>query len=129
MSDVSQRDSFDLSPIRAVREHPYVGKLFRDGLSAILSRDPGTLPGETTNHSYFCWYVSTRGLAIGVNGGGGKVGGRRGERLNVSGELTPLGGRFASRLRSVAPRKFPCRIPAHSRRGWRLSPVGEVPCP
>jgi hypothetical protein len=83
--------------IRAGREHPYVGKLFRDGLTAIrdeiLARDPSALPGETTNHCYFCWYVLTRGLASGVNGGGGKVGDWTGDRPNFSGELIQLGVR------------------------------------
>ena len=46
---------------------PYVGKVFREGLTAIrdeiLARDPDALPGATSNHCYFCWYVLTRGLA------------------------------------------------------------------
>jgi pyruvate-formate lyase-activating enzyme len=56
------------------RSHPYVGKVFRDGLTAIrdeiLARDPAALPGATSNHCYFCWYVLTRGLANDVDGGG-----------------------------------------------------------
>lgn len=56
------------------RSHPYVGKVFRDGLTAIrdeiLARDPAALPGRTSNHCYFCWYVLTRGLAAGVGSGG-----------------------------------------------------------
>jgi pyruvate-formate lyase-activating enzyme len=77
------------------RNHPYVGKVFRDGLSAIrdeiLERDPEALPGATSNHCYFCWYVLTRGLANGVNGGGGQVGAWTGTRANVAGELIQLG--------------------------------------
>ena len=56
------------------RSHPYVGRVFRDGLTAIraeiLARDPAALPGATSNHCYFCWYVLTRGLAADVPGGG-----------------------------------------------------------
>jgi hypothetical protein len=51
--------------IRRGREHPYVGKVFREGLSAIrddiLARDPDALPGATSNHCYFCWYALARG--------------------------------------------------------------------
>jgi hypothetical protein len=77
------------------RGHPYVGKVFREGLTAIrdeiLARDPNALPGATSNHCYFCWYVLTRGLAAGVSGGGGQVGNWTGERPNYSGELIQLG--------------------------------------
>jgi pyruvate-formate lyase-activating enzyme len=52
--------------IRRGRKHPYVGKVFREGLTAIreeiLKRDPSALPGATTNHCFFCWYVLTQGL-------------------------------------------------------------------
>jgi hypothetical protein len=48
------------------RKHPYVGKVFREGLTSIrdeiLARDPEALPGATTNHCYFCWYVLTQGV-------------------------------------------------------------------
>lgn len=51
--------------IRRARKHPYVGKVFREGLTAIrddiLARDPAALPGATSNHCYFCWYVLTKG--------------------------------------------------------------------
>lgn len=81
--------------IRKARKHPYVGKVFREGLTAIrdeiLARDPAALPGATSNHCYFCWYVLTRGLAAGVNGGGGKVGGWTGDKPNFAGELIQLG--------------------------------------
>jgi radical SAM protein with 4Fe4S-binding SPASM domain len=60
--------------IKRARKHPYVGKVFREGLTAIrdeiLARDPQALPGKTTNHCFFCWYVLTQGLAAGVGGGG-----------------------------------------------------------
>ncbi|MBI1917647.1 MAG: radical SAM protein [Planctomycetes bacterium] len=50
--------------IRRGREHPYVGKVFREGLTAIrdevLARDPDALPGATSNHCYFCWYVLSK---------------------------------------------------------------------
>ncbi len=81
--------------VRNGREHPYVGKVFREGLTAIrdeiLARDPDALPGETSNHCYFCWYALTRGLADGVNGGGGKVGAWTETRANFSGQLVQLG--------------------------------------
>ena len=51
---------------RAARKHPYVGKVFREGLTAIrdeiLARDPDALPGATSNHCFFCWYVLTKGV-------------------------------------------------------------------
>jgi hypothetical protein len=72
-----------------------VGKVFREGLTAIrdeiLARYPAALPGATSNHCYFCWYVLTRGLAAGVNGGGGQVGSWTGEWPNYTGELIQLG--------------------------------------
>jgi MoaA/NifB/PqqE/SkfB family radical SAM enzyme len=81
--------------IRRGRRHPYVGKVFREGLTAIrdeiLARDPGALPGATSNHCFFCWYVLTRGLAAGVSGGGGQVGNWTGGRPNHAGELVQLG--------------------------------------
>jgi hypothetical protein len=64
--------------VRRGRAHPYVGKVFARGLTAvrdeILARDPSALPGRTTNHCFFCWYALTRGLAEGVAGLGGQVG-------------------------------------------------------
>lgn len=70
--------------VRRARKHPYVGKVFREGLTAIraeiLARDPEALPGKTSNHCYFCWHVLTRGLASGVSGGGGQVGNWTGTR-------------------------------------------------
>jgi hypothetical protein len=81
--------------VRRARRHPYVGKVFREGLTAIrdeiLARDPESLPGATSNHCYFCWYVLTRGLAAGVPGGGGQVGAWTGTRPNQSGELIQVG--------------------------------------
>ena len=83
--------------IENARSHPYVGRVFREGLTAIrdeiLARDPNALPGMTSNHCYFCWHVLTRGLADGVNGGGGKVGNWTGDRPNFAGELIQLGMR------------------------------------
>jgi organic radical activating enzyme len=56
------------------RKHPYVGKVFREGLTAIrdeiLARDPEALPGATSNHCFFCWYVLTKGLASDMPAGG-----------------------------------------------------------
>ena len=81
--------------IQRGRKHPYVGKVFREGLLAIrdeiLARDPDALPGATTNHCYFCWYVLTRGLGNGVPGGGGQIGAWTGERPNYQGELLQVG--------------------------------------
>ena len=87
------------------RNHPYVGKLFREGLTAIrdeiLARDPESLPGATSNHCYFCWHVLTRGLANGVNGGGGQVGAWQGTRPNHAGELHEIGLPAAKRERPI----------------------------
>ncbi|MCX7664935.1 MAG: radical SAM protein [Gemmataceae bacterium] len=83
--------------IQRGRNHPYVGKVFREGLTAIrdeiLARDPEAFPKGTTNHCYFCWYVLTRGLASGVAGGGGQIGNWTGTKPNYAGitELIPLG--------------------------------------
>lgn len=81
--------------VRRARKHPYVGRVFREGLTSIrdeiLARDPHALPGATSNHCYFCWYVLTRGLAGGVNGGGGQVGQWTGTRPNFTGELIQIG--------------------------------------
>jgi hypothetical protein len=81
--------------IKNARKHPYVGKVFREGLTAIrdeiLARDPTALPGATSNHCFFCWWALTRGLAEGVPGGGGQVGNWTGARPNFAGELVQLG--------------------------------------
>jgi len=81
--------------VERARRHPYVGRVFREGLTAIrdeiLARDPQALPGATSNQCYFCWYVLTRGLAAGVGGGGGQVGNWTGSRPNHAGELLQIG--------------------------------------
>jgi radical SAM protein with 4Fe4S-binding SPASM domain len=81
--------------IRRARRHPYVGKVFRKGLTAIrdeiLARDPDALPGATSNHCFFCWYVLTRGLANDVPGGGGQIGNWTGVRPNYAGQLIQIG--------------------------------------
>ena len=38
-----------------------------------------------------CWYVLTRGLAAGVGGGGGQVGGWTGARANFAAEVLQIG--------------------------------------
>jgi hypothetical protein len=52
--------------VRRGRRHPYVGKIFREGLTAIraeiLARAPDALLGATSNHCFFCWYVLTKGI-------------------------------------------------------------------
>jgi hypothetical protein len=52
--------------VRRARKHPYVGKVFRKGLTAIrdevLAHDPEALPGATSNHCFFCWYVLSKGV-------------------------------------------------------------------
>ncbi|VTR94870.1 radical sam domain-containing protein : Radical SAM superfamily protein OS=Treponema sp. JC4 GN=MSI_23190 PE=4 SV=1: Radical_SAM: Fer4_12: SPASM [Gemmata massiliana] len=52
--------------VQFARNHPVVGTVFRDGLTAIrdeiLARDPNALPGATSNHCYFCWYVLAKGI-------------------------------------------------------------------
>ncbi|MFM7149771.1 MAG: radical SAM/SPASM domain-containing protein, partial [Gemmataceae bacterium] len=59
------RDSVE-TIIQAGRKHPFVGTIFRKGLTAIRdeveSLNPGSLPGATSNHCFFCWYVLTRNL-------------------------------------------------------------------
>jgi hypothetical protein len=81
--------------VKRARKNPYVGKVFREGLTAIrdeiLARDPTALPGATSNHCYFCWWVLTRGLTTGVSGGGGQVGNWTGERPNYTGDLIQVG--------------------------------------
>ena len=81
--------------VRRARRHPYVGKVFREGLTAIrneiLASDPDALPGAASNQCFFCWWVLTRGLAAGVPGGGGQVGAWTGERPSAAGELIQLG--------------------------------------
>ena len=43
-----------------------MGKVFREGLTAIrdeiVARDPSALPGATSNHCYFCWYVLSKAV-------------------------------------------------------------------
>lgn len=81
--------------IRQAREHPYVGRVFSEGLLAIkdelLARDPDALPGKTSNQCLLCWHVLTRGLAAGVGGGGGKIGNWTETRPNFQGERLQLG--------------------------------------
>jgi organic radical activating enzyme len=81
--------------VERARSHPYVGMLFREGLTAIrdeiLARDPNAFPGATSNHCFFCWFVLTRGLTSGVNGGGGQIGDWTGTRPNFTGELVQIG--------------------------------------
>ena len=83
--------------VRRGRKHPYVGKVFREGLTAIraeiLAQNPDALPGATSNHCYFCWHVLTRGLAQGLPGGGGQIGNWTGTRPNVTAELIQIGVR------------------------------------
>jgi hypothetical protein len=81
--------------IRNGRKHPYVGTVFKKGLSAIrdeiLARDPNALPGATSNHCFFCWYVLTRGMASNVSGGGGQIGQWTGARPNFQRDLVQIG--------------------------------------
>lgn len=48
------------------RAHPVVGRIFSEGLTSlrdsILAEDPHALPGATSNHCYFCWYVLSKGV-------------------------------------------------------------------
>jgi hypothetical protein len=81
--------------VRRARRHPYVGKVFREGLTAIRdeirARDPNVLPGAASNQCFFCWWVLTRGLAAGVGGGGGQVGTWTDPQPNFAGELLQIG--------------------------------------
>jgi pyruvate-formate lyase-activating enzyme len=87
--------------VRRGRRHPYVGKVFREGLTAIrdeiLARDPSALPGATSNHCFFCWYVLTRGLAADMPGGGGQVG----AWTKPAGDLIQLGRRTNPKLQET----------------------------
>jgi organic radical activating enzyme len=64
--------------VRQGREHPYVGKVFREGLTAIraeiLARDPGALPAATSNHCFFCWYVLSKALVAVASPKTGRIG-------------------------------------------------------
>jgi hypothetical protein len=64
--------------IRRARRHPYVGKVFRKGLTAIrdeiLARDPNALPAATSNHCFFCWYVLSKALVPVPSPKDGKIG-------------------------------------------------------
>jgi MoaA/NifB/PqqE/SkfB family radical SAM enzyme len=81
--------------IRQGREHSYVGKVFSEGLTAvvdeILARDPNALPGKSSNQCYVCWYILTRGLVDSMPGGGGQIGQWTGLRPNHAGQLIQLG--------------------------------------
>lgn len=83
--------------VRQAREHPYVGRVFSEGLTAIkdeiLKRDPHALPGATSNQCFLCWWILTRGLAAGVGGGGGKIGAWTDAAPNFQGERLQLGVR------------------------------------
>src|SRR5206468_646169 len=58
--------------VERARRHPYVGKVFSQGLTSIrdeiLAKDPQAFPGAAGNQCFFCWYVLTRGLADGMPG-------------------------------------------------------------
>jgi hypothetical protein len=57
-----------------------------------MSRDAEAIPGKTSNQCFLCWYILTRGLADGVNGGGGQVGNWADTRPNAfTGDILPLG--------------------------------------
>jgi hypothetical protein len=103
--------------VRRARRHPYVGKVFREGLTAvrdeILARDPDALPGAASNQCFFCWWVLTRGLGAGVNGGGGQVGAWVGERPNVAGELVQVG---VAKVRSAREGEAPAEPAAQPAR-------------
>ncbi len=78
--------------IRNGREHPYVGKLFREGLTAfrdeILEQNPSALPGATSNHCYFCWYILIKELVTLPAGSPGTSPART--SLPMAGEAHPL---------------------------------------
>ncbi|MFL5327425.1 MAG: radical SAM/SPASM domain-containing protein [Gemmataceae bacterium] len=82
--------------VETARAHPYVGRVFSEGLTAlrdeILARDPNALPGAASNQCFFCWWILTRGLAQGVAGGGGQIGNWVGVRGNIT-ELVEIGVR------------------------------------
>lgn len=86
--------------IAFARSHPVVGTIFSRGLSAlrdeILEREPDGLPGATSNHCYFCWYVLTRNLL-----GKAPAGLTDGKRLSL-----PLAGETALAGNSNIPMRF-----------------------
>jgi MoaA/NifB/PqqE/SkfB family radical SAM enzyme len=79
------------------RSHPYVGKVFREGLSAIRDEvlakgGPGALPGATTNHCFFCWYVLSKGVYDATHEPADRLGtGGQWEKLRVSLPMTSAG--------------------------------------
>lgn len=81
--------------VQRARAHPFVGEVFRHGLTSIrdqiLARNPDALPGAASNQCYFCWWILTRGLVDNVGGGGGQIGNWTGPRPNHAGELLQLG--------------------------------------
>lgn len=102
--------------VRHARQHPYVGRVFREGLTVIrdeiLGRDPAALPGATSNQCFLCWYVLTRGLASGVGGGGGQVGAWTGARPNFRGERLQLGVRQHSTAGAAPAATAPAATPS-----------------
>jgi organic radical activating enzyme len=52
--------------IQIARKHPVVGTIFRKGLTSlrdeILEESPNVLPGATSSHCFFCWYILTKEL-------------------------------------------------------------------
>jgi pyruvate-formate lyase-activating enzyme len=81
--------------IQQAREHPYVGRVFSEGLTAIkdeiVARDPQAIPGASSNQCFVCWYILTRGLVETMPGGGGQIGQWTGLRPNFTGKLVQLG--------------------------------------
>jgi hypothetical protein len=80
--------------IEQARDHPYVGRVFHDGLTSVVSeiteQQPQALPGQSSNQCFVCWYILTRGLVGNMPGGGGQVGKWTGLRPNAQGQRLAL---------------------------------------
>jgi hypothetical protein len=112
--------------VERARAHPYVGKVFREGLTAIrdevLARDPEALPGATSNHCYFCWYVLTNNLtASRASTSSGRVSlplaGERGTSL-----LMAFDGKTVRLWQAVPP-----QVPFERGRLYRVTIDGPAP--
>ena len=95
--------------IRRARRHPYVGKVFREGLTAIrdeiLARDPTSLPAATSNHCYFCWYVLTKGIFDKTRDNPGDLVGTGGSPWEKIRQALPMVGEAAPSCASGGCRK------------------------
>ena len=96
--------------VERARSHPYVGKVFREGLTAIrdeiMARDPAALPGATSNQCYLL-LVHPDGVAWHREWGAaaGRSGTGRGRGQITRGSCCRLGCRFEVRTRGDSRRQ------------------------